>query len=77
MKIAQPVPRRRSALLSLDVMATSSAGVEDSRSGPRNFALRSARGTAAREHGDQVDGLGDQRAWNGDDGFLDELLEVA
>src|SRR5208282_6353458 len=40
MKIAQPVPRRRSALLSLEVMATSSEGVEESRSGPRNFAVR-------------------------------------
>src|ERR1700722_9652683 len=40
MKIAQPVPRRRSALLSLAVIATSSAGVEESRSGPRNFAVR-------------------------------------
>src|SRR5208282_3272317 len=40
MKIAQPVPRRRSALLRRDVMATSSAGVAESRSGPRNFAVR-------------------------------------
>src|SRR5271166_159636 len=40
MKIAQPVPRRRSALLSREVIATSSAGVEESRSGPRNFAVR-------------------------------------
>jgi len=58
-------------------MATSSAGVEDSRSGPRNFALRSARGAASRQHGDQVDGLGDQRAQDSDDGFLDELLQAA
>src|SRR5271165_2628480 len=40
MKIAQPVPRRRNALLSREVIATSSAGVEESRSGPRNFAVR-------------------------------------
>src|SRR5208283_5795291 len=40
MKMAQPVPRRRSALLSREVIATSSAGVEESRSGPRNFAVR-------------------------------------
>ena len=36
-----------------------------------------ARGAAAGEHGDDVDGLGDQRARHGDDGFLDELLEAA
>src|SRR5258708_4913474 len=40
MKIAQPEPRRRSALFSREVMATSSAGVEESRSGPRKFAVR-------------------------------------
>src|SRR6185437_10784404 len=40
MKIAQPEPRRRSALLSRAVMATSSAGVALSRSGPRNRAVR-------------------------------------
>src|SRR5580698_7985531 len=40
MKIAQPVPRRRSALLSREVIATSPAGVEESRSGPRNLAVR-------------------------------------
>src|ERR1700691_4141829 len=40
MKIAQPVPRRRSALLRREVIATSSAGVEESRSGPRNLAVR-------------------------------------
>src|SRR5882724_8150302 len=40
MKIAQPEPRRRSALLSRAVMATSSAGVAESRSGPRNRAVR-------------------------------------
>ena len=28
-------------------------------------------------HGDHVDGLGDQRAGHGDDGFLDELLQPA
>ena len=32
---------------------------------------------AAGEHRDDVDGLGDQGARNGDDGFLDELLEPA
>jgi hypothetical protein len=71
------VPRRRRALLSREVMATSSADVEETRSRPRNFALRSARGAASRQHGDQVDGLGDQRARDRDDGFLDELLEAA
>ena len=30
----------------------------------------------AYEDGDEIDGLGDQRARNGDDGFLDELLEA-
>src|SRR5579863_9073822 len=40
MKIAQPVSRRRSALLRREVIATSSAGVEESRSGPRNLAVR-------------------------------------
>src|SRR5690349_7941794 len=40
MKIAQPEPRRRNALLSRPVMATSSAGVALSRSGPRNRAVR-------------------------------------
>src|SRR5579871_1555952 len=40
MKTAQPEPRRRSALLSRDVMATSSAGVAESRSGPRKRAVR-------------------------------------
>src|SRR5215510_1670105 len=39
-KIAQPVPSRRSALLSRAVVPTSSAGVADSRSGPRNRAVR-------------------------------------
>ena len=34
-------------------------------------------GAAAGEHGDEIDGLGDQRARNGDDGFLDELLQPA
>src|SRR5579871_1648402 len=40
MKIAQPEPRRRNALFNRPVIATSSAGVEESRSGPRNFAVR-------------------------------------
>src|SRR5579875_3250943 len=40
MKTAQPEPRRRRALFSRDVMATSSAGVAESRSGPRNRAVR-------------------------------------
>src|SRR5579885_134697 len=40
MKTAQPEPRRRSALLRRDVIATSSAGVEESRSGPRKRAVR-------------------------------------
>src|SRR5579883_2436869 len=40
MKTAQPEPRRRSALFSRDVMATSSAGVAESRSGPRKRAVR-------------------------------------
>jgi hypothetical protein len=35
------------------------------------------RRAAAGEHGDEVDGLGDQRARDGDDGFLDELLQAA
>src|SRR5271166_5598504 len=40
MKIAQPEPRRRNALLRRPVIATSSAGVAESRSGPRNRAVR-------------------------------------
>src|SRR5271167_3323333 len=40
MKIAQPDPSRRSAMLSRPVIATSSAGVAESRSGPRNRAVR-------------------------------------
>ena len=32
------------------------------------------RGTAAGQHGHQVDRLGDQRAGYGDDGFLNELF---
>src|SRR5690348_11918077 len=40
MKTAQPEPSRRSALLRRDVMATSSAGVAESRSGPRKRAVR-------------------------------------
>src|SRR6185312_17364881 len=40
MNTAQPEPRRRSALLRREVMATSSAGVEESRSGPRKRAER-------------------------------------
>ena len=36
-----------------------------------------ALGAAAGEHRDDIDGLGDQRARHGDDGFLDELLEPA
>src|SRR5271167_927434 len=39
MKIAQPDPKRRSALLRRPVIATSSAGVAESRSGPRNRAV--------------------------------------
>src|SRR5581483_7196479 len=39
-KIAQPEPRRRSALFSREVTATSSAGVALSRSGPRKRAVR-------------------------------------
>src|SRR5215472_10160028 len=39
-KIAQPDPSRRSALLSRAVVPTSSAGVAESRSGPRNRAVR-------------------------------------
>src|SRR5262249_24497888 len=39
-KIAQPEPNRRSALLSRAVVPTSSAGVAESRSGPRNRAVR-------------------------------------
>src|SRR5262245_59133044 len=39
-KIAQPEPSRRSALLSRAVVPTSSAGVAESRSGPRNRAVR-------------------------------------
>ena len=34
-------------------------------------------GAAACENGDEVDGLGDQGAWDGDDGFLNELFETA
>ena len=34
-------------------------------------------GAAAGEHGDEIDRLGDQRARDGDDGFLDQLLEPA
>src|SRR6056297_1125890 len=40
MKTAQPEPSRRSALLSRADVATSSAGVAESRSGPRNRAVR-------------------------------------
>src|SRR5579883_1533262 len=40
MKTAQPEPRRRRALLRRAVIATSSAGVEESRSGPRKRAVR-------------------------------------
>src|SRR6202795_3488312 len=40
MKIAQPEPSRRRALLSRAVMAISSAGVAESRSGPRKRAVR-------------------------------------
>src|SRR5687767_4775499 len=36
-----------------------------------------AGGTAAGEHSNDLDGLGDQRTWHGDDGFLNELLEAA
>ena len=36
-----------------------------------------AIGATAGQDGDDVDGLGDQGARNGDDGFLDELLEAA
>src|ERR1700761_8985517 len=38
--MAQPEPRRRSALFNRDVTATSSAGVALSRSGPRKRAVR-------------------------------------
>ena len=34
-------------------------------------------GAAAGENGDDVNGLGDERARDRDDGFLDELLEPA
>src|SRR4051812_9896876 len=40
MNTAQPEPRRRSALLRREVIATNSACVEESRSGPRKRALR-------------------------------------
>src|SRR5579871_3574887 len=40
MKTAQPEPRRRSALLRRAVIATSSAGVDESKSGPRKRAER-------------------------------------
>src|SRR6516162_10845383 len=40
MKITQPEPRRRSALLSRAVTPTNSAGVALSRSGPRKRAVR-------------------------------------
>src|SRR5574338_74278 len=40
MKTAQPEPRRRSTLLRREVIATNSAGVEESRSGPRKRAVR-------------------------------------
>src|ERR1700730_15468283 len=40
MKIAQPDPKRRSALFRREVIATSSAGVAESRSGPRKRAER-------------------------------------
>ena len=32
---------------------------------------------AAAQHRDEIDGLGDQRPGDGDDGFLDELFEAA
>ena len=34
-------------------------------------------GAPACEHGDELDGLGDQRARHGDDGFLNQLLQPA
>ena len=34
-------------------------------------------GAAAGQHGDELDRLGDQRARDGDDGFLDQLLQSA
>src|SRR6266581_1661640 len=40
MNTAQPEPSRRSALLRREVIATSSAGVAESRSGPRKRAVR-------------------------------------
>src|ERR1700728_3312362 len=40
MNTAQPEPRRRSALFRRPVIATSSAGVAESRSGPRKRAVR-------------------------------------
>ncbi|MGH7879223.1 MAG: hypothetical protein ACREQD_06965, partial [Candidatus Binataceae bacterium] len=39
------------------------------RRSPRPTAA--ARGAAPRQHGDEADGLGDQRAQDGDDGFPD------
>src|SRR6185295_6642241 len=35
-----------------------------------------APGAAPREKDDDIDGFDDQRAWYGDDGFLDELLQA-
>src|SRR5882672_8796609 len=40
MNTAQPEPSRRNALLRREVIATSSAGVAESRSGPRKRAVR-------------------------------------
>lgn len=42
----------------------------------REFGEPALRATTS-EDSDEVDGLGDQRPWDGDDGFLDELLEAA
>ena len=45
--------------------------------GPRREFGEPPSGPSRTEHGDHVDGLGDQRARHGDHGFLDELFEPA
>ena len=54
-----------------DVVAVRSKPVDTSELGEPPI------GSAACQHGDELDCLGDQRTRNGDDGFLDQLLHPA
>src|SRR6266478_2836994 len=65
----------RSAIVSLQI----SHGVKDIVAvGPKPFDMgelgKPPVRTPARQNSDELDGLGDHRAWNRDDGFLDQLL---